>query len=55
MENNKKSSEPLITNESHNPILEASLEKALEAEDSINNQPNYLTPAGSKFFDRKFL
>lgn len=44
----KKSSEPLITNESHNPLLEASLEKVLDAEE----QPNYLTP-GSKLYDRK--
>ncbi|XP_059048976.1 extracellular sulfatase SULF-1 homolog [Achroia grisella] len=43
----KKSSEPLLNNESHNPILEASLEKALDlAESSTNNQQNYL-----KFFD----
>ncbi|CAH1643344.1 unnamed protein product [Spodoptera littoralis] len=43
----KKSSEPLITNESHNPLLEASLEKVLDAEE----QPNYLTP-GNKLFDQ---
>ncbi|KAG6452688.1 hypothetical protein O3G_MSEX007724 [Manduca sexta] len=48
----KKSSEPLLTNESHNPILEASLEKALDAEEIINNQPNYLTPSGAKVFDQ---
>ncbi|XP_045761763.1 extracellular sulfatase SULF-1 homolog [Maniola jurtina] len=42
-----KSSEPLISNESHNPILEASLEKALEGEETgTNNQLNpYLTPS----------
>lgn len=45
----KKSSEPLLNNESHNPLLEASLEKALDlAESSTNNQPNYL-----KFFDEE--
>ncbi|XP_075983810.1 extracellular sulfatase Sulf1 isoform X2 [Anticarsia gemmatalis] len=43
----KKSSEPLITNESHNPLLEASLEKALDAEE----QPNFLLP-GAKFFEQ---
>lgn len=37
--------EPLLTNESHNPVLEESLEKALDAEDGvINNQANFLTP-----------
>ncbi|KAI5642241.1 sulfatase domain-containing protein [Phthorimaea operculella] len=41
-----KSSEPLITNESHNPLLEASLEKVLDAEGiSVNSQPNYLNPS----------
>ncbi|KAJ0181298.1 hypothetical protein K1T71_003383 [Dendrolimus kikuchii] len=45
-ETRKKSAEPLISNESHNPLLEASLEKALDAEEaSINNQPNYLMPS----------
>ncbi|KAM3966764.1 LOW QUALITY PROTEIN: extracellular sulfatase Sulf1 [Aphomia sociella] len=39
----KKSTEPLLNNESHNPLLEASLEKALDlAESSANNQTNYL-------------
>ncbi|XP_047030363.1 extracellular sulfatase SULF-1 homolog [Helicoverpa zea] len=42
----KKSSDTLITNESHNPLLEASIEKVLDAEE----QPNYLTP-GSKLFE----
>lgn len=46
-ETNKKSAEPLISNESHNPLLEASLEKALEAEEaSINTQTNFLMPSG---------
>ncbi|CAH0722755.1 unnamed protein product, partial [Brenthis ino] len=39
-EGTNKLSEPLISNESHNPILEASLEKALDAEESGTN--NYL-------------
>ncbi|CAH2990185.1 unnamed protein product [Chilo suppressalis] len=39
----KSSSEPLVTNESHNPLLEASLEKALE-EASTNGQSYYLNP-----------
>ncbi|XP_049887373.1 extracellular sulfatase SULF-1 homolog isoform X2 [Pectinophora gossypiella] len=44
-----KSSEPLVTNESHNPVLEASLEKVLDSEDaSINSQPNFLNPGGAK-------
>ncbi|CAH2268765.1 jg23787 [Pararge aegeria aegeria] len=40
-----KTIEPLISNDSHNPILEASLEKALNAEETgTNNQLNpYLT------------
>ncbi|XP_045510544.1 extracellular sulfatase SULF-1 homolog [Colias croceus] len=38
-----KSSEPLISNESHNPILEASLEKVLEADDPNSNEQNYLS------------
>ncbi|XP_013193151.2 extracellular sulfatase SULF-1 homolog [Amyelois transitella] len=38
----KKPSEPFLNNESNNPILEASLEKALELEDNSNSQPNYL-------------
>lgn len=55
MNESSKSSEPLVSNESHNPILEASLEKALDAEEaSINSQPNYLTPTGSKLFDREY-
>ncbi|XP_072935819.1 extracellular sulfatase SULF-1 homolog isoform X2 [Epargyreus clarus] len=41
----KKSSEPLLTNESHNPLLEEKLEKALDEEVSTNNQPNSLTPS----------
>ncbi|XP_026726233.1 extracellular sulfatase SULF-1 homolog [Trichoplusia ni] len=41
----RKLSEPLITNESHNPLLEASLEKALDAQE----QPNYLTPENKLF------
>lgn len=37
--------EPLLSNESHNPVLEESLEKALDAEDGVmNNQTNFLTP-----------
>lgn len=44
----RKLSEPLITNESHNPLLEASLEKALDAQE----QPNYLTPE-NKLFERE--
>ncbi|CAK1548407.1 unnamed protein product [Leptosia nina] len=35
-----KSSEPLMSNESHNPILEASLEKVLEADDPASNEQN---------------
>ncbi|CAH0600424.1 unnamed protein product [Chrysodeixis includens] len=41
----RKLSEPLITNESHNPLLEASLEKVLDAQE----QPNYLTPENKLF------
>ncbi|CAB3231351.1 unnamed protein product [Arctia plantaginis] len=41
----KKSSEPLITNESHNPLLEASIEKVLNGEE----QPNFLAPANQFF------
>lgn len=42
---NDKSMEPLVTNESHNPLLEASLEKVLENEEALlNNQANSLTP-----------
>ncbi|XP_026484450.2 extracellular sulfatase SULF-1 homolog isoform X1 [Vanessa tameamea] len=38
-----KSSEQFISNESHNPILEASLEKVLDAEEAgTNSQFNYL-------------
>lgn len=56
-ESNKKSAEPLMSNESNNPLLEASLEKALDAEEaSINNQPNFLIPsepADSSMSDNK--
>ncbi|VVC87975.1 unnamed protein product [Leptidea sinapis] len=37
-----RSSEPFISNESHNPVLEATLEKALSADDS-SNEPSYLS------------
>ncbi|XP_013166948.1 PREDICTED: extracellular sulfatase SULF-1 homolog isoform X1 [Papilio xuthus] len=48
----KKLSEPLLTNESHNPILEANLEKALDAEEgSASNQLDFLTP-GSKLYEQ---
>lgn len=48
-----KKSEPAMSNESHNPVLEASLEKALDAEEAkANNQPNFLSPEG-KTFERK--
>lgn len=44
--------EPLVTNESHNPILEANLEKVLDAEEmNLNNQQNYI---GAKSLDRKY-
>lgn len=43
----KSSAEPLVTNESHNPLLEASLEKALE-EASTNGQTDFVNPAGKK-------
>lgn len=42
----RKLSEPLIMNESHNPIIEASLEKTLEVEE----QPNYLV-SEDKFYE----
>ncbi|KAL0850008.1 hypothetical protein ABMA28_011918 [Loxostege sticticalis] len=42
----KSSAEPLVTNESHNPLLEASLEKALE-EASTNGQTDFVNPADS--------
>ncbi|CAH2068844.1 unnamed protein product, partial [Iphiclides podalirius] len=49
----KKLSEPLLTNESHNPILEANLEKALDAEEaSATNQLDFLGSAGTKIFDQ---
>ncbi|XP_045542638.1 extracellular sulfatase SULF-1 homolog [Papilio machaon] len=48
----KKLSEPLLTNESHNPILEANLEKALDAEEgTASNQLDFLTP-GSKLYEQ---
>ncbi|KAG7304370.1 hypothetical protein JYU34_011310 [Plutella xylostella] len=43
-----KIGEPLLTNESHNPVLEESFEKALEAQANQNNQPNFLTPTEAK-------
>ncbi|XP_068628568.1 extracellular sulfatase SULF-1 homolog [Battus philenor] len=48
----KKLSEPLLTNESHNPILEANLEKALDAEEGNVNQLDFLSPTGSKLFEQ---
>ncbi|OWR46246.1 extracellular sulfatase SULF-1 protein [Danaus plexippus plexippus] len=38
-----KSNQPLISNESHNPILEASLDKILGGDGAVNNQYNYLS------------
>lgn len=56
----QKSSEPLITNESHNPILEATLEKALDAGDILNTQPymmmsskDFLQSSNATIFDAK--
>lgn len=49
-----KIGEPLLTNESHNPVLEESFEKVLEAQANQNNQPNFLTPTEAKN-DRKYL
>ncbi|CAK1599996.1 unnamed protein product [Parnassius mnemosyne] len=51
-EGSKTLTEPLLTNESNNPILEANLEKALDAEEGSANQLDFLSPTRSELFDQ---
>ncbi|XP_045486339.1 extracellular sulfatase SULF-1 homolog [Pieris rapae] len=48
-----KSSEPLMSNESHNPILEASLEKVLEDDAASNEQSYFLESVESSMINGK--